>query len=84
MKDFSVSMQFCIAHLIRDIRFLITLADPETRAYGQELLDEVKNMFKIIHDRDSMTRQILRTVLEHAKQRISKAALNHAPRNKGS
>lgn len=33
MKDFSVSIQFCIAHLIRDIRFLTTLTDPETKAY---------------------------------------------------
>jgi len=79
MKDFNISIQFCIAHLIRNIRFLTTLTDAETKAYGQKLLGEVKNMFKVIHDRDSMTPQTFRTALEHAKQKISKAALNDVP-----
>jgi transposase len=79
MKDFNVSIQFCIAHLIRDIRFLTTLTDAETKAYGQKLLDEVKNMFKVIHDRDSMTSQTFTTALEHAKQQIITAALNDVP-----
>ena len=79
MKDFSVSIQFCIAHLIRDIRFLTTLTDAETKAYGQKLLSEVKNMFKVIHDRDGMTPRAFTTALENAKQKISKAALNDVP-----
>jgi transposase len=79
MKDFNVSIQFCIAHLIRDIRFLTTLTDAETKAYGQKLLDEVKNMFKVIHARGSMTPQTFTTALEHAKQKIITAALNDVP-----
>jgi len=79
MKDFDVSIQFCIAHLIRDIRFLTTLTDPKTKAYGQKLLDEVKNMFKVIHDCDNMTPKAFTTALEDAKQKISKAALNDVP-----
>ena len=49
MNDFDVTIQFCIAHLIRDIRFLTTVPDRETRACGKRLLDEVRNMFKVIH-----------------------------------
>jgi transposase len=79
MKDFNISIQFCIAHLIRDIRFLTTLTDADTKAYGQKLLDEVKNMFKVIHDRGSMTPQTFTTALEHAKQQIITAALNDVP-----
>lgn len=79
MKDFNVSIQFCIAHLIRDIRFLTTLNDAETKAYGQKLLDEVKNMFKVIHDHDSMAPQTFKTALEHAKQKIITAALSDVP-----
>jgi hypothetical protein len=79
MKDFNISIQFCIAHLIRDIRFLTTLTDAETKAYGQKLLDEVKNMFKVIHGRDSMTPQTFTTALENAKQKIITAALNDVP-----
>ncbi|MDP2705274.1 MAG: IS66 family transposase, partial [bacterium] len=79
MKDFNVSIQFCIAHLIRDIRFLTTLTDAETKDYGQKLLDEVKNMFKVIHDRESMTPQTFTIALEHAKQKIITIALNDVP-----
>jgi transposase len=79
MKDFNVSIQFCIAHLIRDIRFLTTLKDAETKAYGKKLLDEVKNMFKVIHDRDSMTSQAFTNALDHARQKIIKIALDEVP-----
>jgi transposase len=81
MKDFNVSIQFCIAHLIRDIRFLITLKDTETKAYGQKLLDEVKNMFKVIHDRENMTPETFTTALEDAKEKITTAALNDVASN---
>ena len=79
MKDFNVSIQFCIAHLIRDIRFLTTLTDAETKAYGQKLLDEVKNMFKVIHDRANMPPQTFTTALEHARDQIITAALDDVP-----
>jgi len=79
MKDFNVSIQFCIAHIIRDIRFLTTLKDTETKAYGEKLLDKVKNMFKIIHDRDSMTQQSFITELKDAKNQIITIALNEVP-----
>jgi hypothetical protein len=65
--------------LIRDIRFLTTLNDPQTKAYGLKLLDEVKNMFKVIHDRDRLTPQTFTTALEQAKQQIITAALNDVP-----
>jgi len=79
MKDFNVTIQFCIAHLIRDIRFLTTLKDKETKAYGQKLLDEVKNMFKIIHASEKMSSKDFTTALEHAKQKIIATALNDVP-----
>jgi len=79
MKDFNVSIQFCIAHLIRDIRFLTTLKDAETKAYGKRLLYEVKNMFKVIHDRDSMASQTFTNALEYSRQKIITIALNEVP-----
>ncbi len=79
MKDFNVSIQFCIAHLIRDIRFLTTLPDEETKAYGKRLLDEVRNMFKVIHERDNMIPEDFTNTLEKAKERIITAALQDVP-----
>lgn len=79
MKDFNVTMQFCIAHLIRDIRFLTTLPDEQTKAYGERLLDEIRNMFKVIHERDNMVQEDFTNALEKAKERIITAALQNVP-----
>ena len=79
MKDFNVTMQFCIAHLIRDIRFLTTLPDEETKAYGERLLDEVRNMFKVIHERENMIPKDFTDILEKAKEKIITAALQDVP-----
>ncbi len=57
MKDFDVSIQFCIAHVIRDIKFLAGLPDAETKAYGEKLLQKVKDMFKIIHENENLTQE---------------------------
>ncbi len=79
MRDFDVTIQFCIAHLIRDIRFLKTLPDKETKAYGRRLLDQVKNMFKVIHDRDEMAPEDFSKALEQAKENILDVALRDVP-----
>ncbi len=79
MKDFDVTIQFCIAHLIREIRFLTTMPDKETKAYGKRLLDEVKNMFKVIHERDNMVPEDFTNALELAKKRIITTAMQDVP-----
>jgi len=77
MKDFNVTMQFCIAHIIRDIKFLESLPDEATKAYGKNLLNEVKNMFKIIHERDeNMTEENFSKSLEKIKEKIITVALD--------
>lgn len=79
MKDFDVTIQFCIAHLIRDMRFLTTIPDKETKAYGERLLDEVRNLFKVIHDRDGMSSEAFVDALEIAKAKIISVALRDVP-----
>ncbi len=82
MKDFNVNIQFCIAHLIRDIKFLAGLPDAETKAYGQKLLDAVTNMFHIIHQREKMDEDTFRTALEKSKETIIAIAINDVPSSK--
>ncbi len=48
-------------------------------AYGENLLDEFRNMFKIIHERDYMTSEDFTNALDKAKERIVTAALHDAP-----
>ena len=79
MKDFGIMVQFCIAHLIRDIRFLISFPDVETRVYGEKLLESVKNLFKVIHEREEMTEQAFKNVLEEAKETIMTVAIGDVP-----
>ena len=76
MKDFDVTIQFCIAHLIRNIRFLESLPDDATKTYGKKLLYEVQSMFKTIHDRENMTEKDFTKSLEKSKEKIIAAALD--------
>jgi len=79
MKDFDVTLQFCIAHLIRDVKFLAGLSDPQTKAYGKKLLAAIKDMFKVIHDRENFTPNAFDLAMEQAREAIMKAALTDVP-----
>jgi transposase len=79
MSDFNITVQFCIAHLIRDIKHLTGLPDAETRAYGTRLLAAVKAMFQVIHRRDETDPPAFRRALEQARDRILEVALGAVP-----
>ena len=79
MTDFNITVQFCIAHLIRDIKFLTGLPDAETRAYGTRLLAAVKAMFQVIHQHGHVEPAAFQRALEQARDRILEVALNDVP-----
>lgn len=79
MKDFDIIVQFCIAHLIREIKYLAGLPDAETRVYGKKLLAAIKAMFKIIHDRDSLGDEAFGQAMEQARLTIMKVAIENVP-----
>jgi transposase len=79
MKDFNVTVQFCIAHLIRDIKYLTGLKDAETKAYGKKLLASVKAMFKIIHDREHLAPDAFLEAMAKARETIIAVAINEEP-----
>ena len=79
MKDFNITVQFCIAHLIRDIKFLTGLPDAETKAYGKKLLTTVKDMFKVIHQHEDPDSKSFKSALDSARQSIMDAALTDVP-----
>lgn len=43
--------QFCLAHLIRDVKFLITLPDAATRVFGKQVLAQFRSVFRLWHKR---------------------------------
>lgn len=81
MEDFSVAVQFCMAHLIREVKFLLTLPDAVTRNYGQRLLDELRKLFRVIHRRDGMTSKQFQRGLERARKQVLKVGRRAPPRN---
>ena len=53
-REFGVSLQFCLAHLIRDVKFLTTLPDARDRAYGEGLREALRGLFGVIHRREEL------------------------------
>ena len=72
MKDVGVAVQFCLAHVIREVKFLLTLPDRVTRSYAQRLLNALRQLFRIIHRRDAMTSERFHRALEEARQTVLK------------
>jgi transposase len=49
----SHGLQLCLAHLIRDIKFLTTLKCPQTKEFGETVLEYFRDLFKLWHNRGS-------------------------------
>ncbi len=79
MKDDSVLVQFCLAHLIRDLKFLTTLPDPVTAAYGQDILDAVRELFHVFHQREQMRTSAFLAALVDRREGVIAAALVDVP-----
>ena len=45
----NVLLQFCLAHLIRDVKFLVEHPTPSNREYGQRVLVELRKLFEKLH-----------------------------------
>src|SRR4051794_38334808 len=50
-REFGVLLQFCLAHLIRDVKYLTTLPDARDRAYGERLREALRALFAVVHRR---------------------------------
>jgi transposase len=66
MKDFNVLVQFCLAHFLRDVRFLIEHPNPRNRSYGQRVLGRLRHLFGVIHQREKVNAQRFQVDLENA------------------
>ena len=52
---FDVRMQYCMAHLIREIRFLAEYGVKKLSRWGNYLLERLKKLFRALHSRDKLT-----------------------------
>lgn len=79
MVDFDVRIQFCMAHLIRDVKYLVDFPDAAVKRYGTKILDALREMFHTIHARDSMSPDKFTARLEDMKEAVLKAGTGYVP-----
>jgi transposase len=79
MREFDVMLQFCLAHLIRDVKFLMTLPGKKEQAYGTRLRDALRTLFQVIHQREQMTPVEFQTRLEAARDSVLQAGQQDVP-----
>jgi transposase len=80
MKHSHVLVQFCLAHLIRDVKFLVEHPDADNCRYGTLLLKHLRALFRIIHDRAYYTSELgFRLVLAGQRDRLVAAAFRYLP-----
>jgi transposase len=79
MSDFRIAVQFCLAHLIRDVKFLVSLPDAATRTYGERLLAALRRLFHVIHRRETMDASSFDRALDTARRRILRVGIDEAP-----
>jgi len=72
LSDTQGTMQFCWAHLIRDVKYLVTLPDVVTRRFGEKLLATIKHLFRTWHRRDQMPTERWRREADRAKRDVLK------------
>jgi len=78
--DENVKLQFCIAHLIRDIKFLCTHPDPQNRQYGSLLREHFRKLFRTIARRDEFaSEETFRRSLDRIRVDIVCAATFETP-----
>ena len=83
MKDFDVRVQFCLAHLIRDVKFLIKHPSRANRRYGQTLLAHLRKLFGTIHRRDTFaSAESFRRTLVAVRNRLVTDAIMQLPRTR--
>jgi len=72
----SVTVQYCMAHLIREVRFLAEHTNSKLSRWGEKLLDWLGILFKTLHRSDELTEtgfarrmiQIKRGFLSHVRR----------------
>jgi transposase len=63
-------LQFCWAHLIRDVKYLTTLSDAVTCRFGEKLLEKIKVLFRLWHSRETTPQERWQREAASARQEI--------------
>jgi transposase len=84
MRECNVVVQFCLAHLIRDVKYLTTLPDRRDQAYGARLREALRQLFGIIHRRGELPDWAFEVRLHEARDEVLRQALTDVPATRAS
>ena len=82
MRELDLRVQFCLAHLIRDVKYLTTLSHKPTKAYGRRLLKTIREMFRTIHRNDELSERTVERRLAAARETIIAQATKRVPKSR--
>jgi transposase len=83
-REFGVLLQFCLAHLIRDVKYLTTLPDRRDRAYGEGLREALRDLFAVIHRRGDWPEREFRRRLGAARDEVLRRGMHDVPATRAS
>jgi transposase len=76
----NVVLQFCLAHFIRDVKFLVKHPNNRNHLYGSRLLDQLRKLFHAIHRRDEYsTEERFEAALTRIRDDLVYYATRHTP-----
>ena len=76
MREFGTVVQFCLAHFIRDVKYLTTLPEREDRAYGERLREALRQLFGVIHEQGQLSKSEFRRRLSAARDAVLRQGLS--------
>jgi transposase len=84
LRECDVVVQFCLAHLIRDVKFLTMLPDGRDRTYGERLREALRSLFGVIHRREVLGPRVFQRQLRAARDEVLRQATYAVPATKHS
>jgi hypothetical protein len=82
MRVFDIKLQFCLAHLIRDVKFLVQYPDSKVKDYGNGILESLRSLFHTIHLKDTLRVGDFQRALHALKDEIILVATTNVPEAK--
>jgi transposase len=74
-RQCSVLVQFCMAHLIRDVKYLCEFPEAQVQRYGRGLLAGLQALFWTLHRKEQLSARAFAAELQQAHDQIWKAAI---------
>lgn len=84
MREFDVRLQFCLAHFIREVKYLTTLPDARDREYGERLREALRYLFAVLHEREQVSAAEFERRLDYARAQVLWQGTHDVPATKAA